>query len=65
VEASAEAFVLAATERRRTRAEAMLAERPEIAGNPWAALALGRAWHGDPSTPGGPLCAWLEARLEA
>ena len=47
------------------RAEAMLAERPEIADDPWAAPALGRAWHGDPSTPGGPLYAWLEARLEA
>ncbi len=54
MEAAAEAFVLAATERRRTRAEAMLAEQPEIADDPWAALALGRAWHGDPSTPGGP-----------
>ena len=54
MEAPAEAFVLAATERRRTRAEAMLAEHPEIADDPWAALVLGRTWHGDPSTPGGP-----------
>ena len=54
MEASADAFVLASTERRRTRAEAMLAERPEIADDPWAALVLGRTWHGDPSTPGGP-----------
>ena len=54
MEASAEAFVLAATGRQRTRAEALLAARPEIADDPWAALALGRAWPGDPSTPGGP-----------
>ena len=54
MEASAEAFVLAATGRQRTRAEALLATRPEIADDPWAALALGRAWRGDPNTPGGP-----------
>jgi ankyrin repeat protein len=54
VEASAEAFVLAATGRQRTRAEALLAARPELVDDPWAALALGRAWRGDPSTPGGP-----------
>jgi hypothetical protein len=54
VEASPEAFVLAATGRQRTRAEALLAERPELADDPWAALTLGRAWHGNPSTPGGP-----------
>jgi ankyrin repeat protein len=53
-EADAESFVLAATGRQRTRAEAMLAARPEIADDPWAGLALGRAWHGDPSAPGGP-----------
>jgi len=53
-EANAEAFVVAATGGRRTRAEAMLAARPEIADDPWAALALGRAWRGDPNEPGGP-----------
>jgi ankyrin repeat protein len=53
-EASAEAFVLAATGRQRTRAEAMLAARPGIAGDPWAALTLGRGWRGDPNEPGGP-----------
>jgi ankyrin repeat protein len=53
-EADAESFVLAATGRQRTRAEAMLAARPEIADDPWAALVLGRAWRGDPGTPGGP-----------
>ena len=55
MEASSEAaFVLAATGSQRTRAEAMLAARPEIADDPWAALVLGRAWRGDPSTTGGP-----------
>ena len=53
-EANAEEFVVAATGGRRTRAEAMLAARPEIADDPWAALALGRAWRGDPNEPGGP-----------
>jgi ankyrin repeat protein len=53
-EANAEAFVLAATDRRRTRAEAMMAARPEIAQDPWAALVLGRGWSGDASAPGGP-----------
>lgn len=53
-EADAESFVLAATGRQCTRAEAMLAARPEIADDPWAALTRGRAWHGDPSAPGGP-----------
>ena len=46
--------MLAATGRQRTRAQAMLAARPEIADDPWAALVLGRAWPGDPSAPGGP-----------
>ena len=54
MEASAEAFVLAATGRQRTRAEALLAARPKLVDDPWAALALGRAWQGDPNTPGGP-----------
>jgi ankyrin repeat protein len=53
-EANAEAFVLAATDRRRARAEAMLAARPEIERDPWAALVLGREWSGDPGAPGGP-----------
>jgi hypothetical protein len=53
-EANAEAFVLAATDRRRARAEAMLAARPEIAADPWAALVLGRGWSGDVDQPGGP-----------
>jgi ankyrin repeat protein len=54
VEADAEAFVRAATDRRRVRAEAMLAARPEIERDPWARLVLGRDWHGDPNEPGGP-----------
>jgi ankyrin repeat protein len=54
MEANAETFVLAATDRRRDRAEAMLAARPEIADDPWAGLALGRGWAGDACEPGGP-----------
>ncbi len=50
----ADAFVLAATARQRTRAEAILASRPEIADDPWAGLVLGRGWHSDPNAPGGP-----------
>jgi ankyrin repeat protein len=47
-------FVVAATEQRRARAEAMLSARPEIERDPWAALVLGRGWDGDPNEPGGP-----------
>ena len=54
VEANAESFVLAATNRQRTRAESLLAARPEIADDPWAKLVLGRGWDGDPNEPGGP-----------
>src|SRR4051812_39857975 len=53
-EASAAAFVVAATEQHRTRAEAMLSARPEIEGDRWARLALGRGWDGDPNAAGGP-----------
>ncbi len=53
-EADAEAFVLAATNRQRTRAEAMLDARPEIADDTWARLVLGRGFDGDPNAPGGP-----------
>jgi Ankyrin repeats (3 copies) len=56
-EADADGFVLAATEGHRTRAEAMLAGRPEIARDPWVRLVLGRGFEGDPSAPGGPR-AW-------
>ena len=51
---NAEAFVLAATGGRRMRAEAMLAAEPEIEGDAWARLVLGRDWDGDPSAAGGP-----------
>jgi ankyrin repeat protein len=53
-EASPESFVLAATDGRKERAEALLAARPEIERDPWARLVLGRGWKGDPSRPGGP-----------
>jgi ankyrin repeat protein len=55
VNANADAFVAAATEQRRTRAEAMLAARAEIGRDPWARLVLGRGWDGDANEPGGPL----------
>jgi ankyrin repeat protein len=53
-EASADEFVMAGTERRCGRAEAMLAARPEIERDPWARLVLGRGWEGDANEPGGP-----------
>ena len=54
-EASVDAFVEAATNRRRERADLLLAARPEIERDPWARLVLGRGWDGDPNLPGGPL----------
>ena len=51
---NADAFVAAATEQRRTRAEALLAARPEIGSDPWARLVLGDGWDGDASKAGGP-----------
>ena len=51
---SAAAFVLAATEGRRARAEGLLAAEPEIEDNPWARLVLGRGWEGDANERGGP-----------
>ena len=53
-EAGADALVVAATEERRARAEAMLEARPELADDPWVGLVLGRGWDGDPNEPGGP-----------
>jgi ankyrin repeat protein len=47
-------FVIAATDGRRERARAMLAARPEIEDDAWAALVLGRGWSGDPNRRGGP-----------
>lgn len=53
-EASPESYVLAATDGRRDRADALIAARPEIERDPWARLVLGRGWEGDPRRPGGP-----------
>jgi ankyrin repeat protein len=53
-EANAEAFVLAATDGRKSRAQALLGARPEIENDTWARLVLGRDWAGDPNEPGGP-----------
>jgi ankyrin repeat protein len=55
--APAERFVVAATSGRRSRAEAMLAGRPELERDRWARLVLGRGWDGDPNEVGGP-CDW-------
>ena len=67
VEASAETFVLAATNGQRTRAEALLAARTEIADDPWARLVLGRGWEGDARTPGSAVpaqfCSWCRLRV--
>jgi len=54
LDANLESFVVAATEGRRGRAEALLAARPELERDPWAWLVLGRGWNGDPNEPGGP-----------
>ena len=54
LEADADAFVVAATSARRERAERLLAARPEIEGDRWARLVLGRGWDGDPNEVGGP-----------
>jgi ankyrin repeat protein len=53
-EASVKAFVEAATEGRRDRAERLLAAKPEIRRDPWARLVRGESWDGDPNRPGGP-----------
>jgi ankyrin repeat protein len=53
-EANSDAFVRAATDNHRERAEGMLAANPEIEHDPWARLVLGRGWEGDPNEPGGP-----------
>ena len=54
-ERQVDAFILAATEQRRARAEALVAARPEIAEDRWARLVLGRrGWDRDANEPGGP-----------
>jgi ankyrin repeat protein len=52
---AAEAFVRAATEGRRERAESILGAHAELERDPWVRLVLGREWDGDPNTTGGPL----------
>jgi hypothetical protein len=56
-DAGVDTFVVSATSGRRERAERLLAARPEIARDRWAALVLGEGWDGDPNEVGGPL-AW-------
>jgi ankyrin repeat protein len=53
-EANVESFVVAATERRRGRAERLLAARPELERDPWVRLVLGLEWEGDANEAGGP-----------
>jgi ankyrin repeat protein len=53
--ANVESFVRAATSSRRAHAERLLAARPEIERDRWAALVLGRGWEGDSNEVGGPL----------
>ena len=54
LEATLDAFVAAATSNRRGRAERLLAARPQLAGDRWAALVLGHGWNGGASEVGGP-----------
>ena len=54
VEATVDAFVEAATDGRRDRAERLLAAKPEIRRDPGARLVRGESWDGDPNRPGGP-----------
>ena len=56
LEASVESFVMAATSGRGDRARRLLGARPEIAGDRWARLVLGRRWDGEPNEVGGPRC---------
>jgi ankyrin repeat protein len=53
-EAGVETFVAAATSGSCARARRLLEARPQIAGDPWARLVLGRGWAGDVNAPGGP-----------
>ncbi|MGI9111026.1 MAG: ankyrin repeat domain-containing protein [Gaiellaceae bacterium] len=54
LEANVESFVVAATEAKRPRAEALLAARPDVERDPWVRLVLGRGWDGDPNLASGP-----------
>ncbi len=53
-EASVDSFVIAATSGRCDRARRLLEARPEIAGDRWAGLVLGRGWESEPDEVGGP-----------
>jgi ankyrin repeat protein len=53
-EASVESFVVAATSGQCERARRLLEARPEIAGDAWARLVLGRGWDGGANEVGGP-----------
>jgi ankyrin repeat protein len=53
-EASADSFVLAATDGRLQAARRLLDAPPELERDPWARLVLGRGWDGDPARAGGP-----------
>ena len=50
----AQDLVIAATEQRRARAQAILDARPELARDSWVMLVLGSGWDGDPNEAGGP-----------
>jgi ankyrin repeat protein len=54
-EANAPEVVRAATSNRPTRAQQLLDARPELEGDPWVRLVLGRRWDGDANARGGPL----------
>jgi len=54
VDASVDSFVAAATSGHCDRARRLLDARPEIAGDRWARLVLGRGWDAEPSEIGGP-----------
>lgn len=50
-----EEVVRAATSDRRARAEALLAEHPDLAQDRWVRLTQGLDWDGEANAPGGPL----------
>jgi ankyrin repeat protein len=54
LEASADAFVVAATSGRCERARRLLDAEPRIERDRWASLVLGRGWDGDANEVGGP-----------
>ena len=54
-EASAAEIVRAATSGRKTRAETLLAARPELERDAWVRLVLGRGWDGEANAADGPL----------